>query len=102
QVLLHFARADGRTFEVTVSQLRFTESGGDGPSGGGGTTIDGTLSTRSGNAASWATIVGKAPIGSWELSLPNTADVRRRFTAGDITDVLLVISYAGRTAEWVE
>jgi len=41
-----------------------------------------------------------APFGEWELALPNTEEMRKRFTAGDIEDVLFVITWSGRTHEW--
>jgi hypothetical protein len=67
-------------------------------------TIDGIISTRRGNAGSWTSMIGKSPIGQWELALPNTEEIRQRFgdgsTEGEIEDILLVISYSARTPEW--
>ncbi len=99
-VVLHFARRDGTDFEVPVSGLRFTDEQGGSPSGGAVTTIDGTASTRRGNAGSWMAIIGKAPSGVWELALPNTEEMRRHFTDDDIEDILFVVTYSGRTHEW--
>jgi hypothetical protein len=99
QVLLYFARATGRTFEVPVTSLRFTERSG-GSAGGAATSVDGLISTRRGNAGSWTAMLGKAPFGEWELALPNTEDMRKRFTNEDIEDILFVITSSGRTPEW--
>jgi hypothetical protein len=45
-------------------------------------------------------IIGKTPFGTWELAFPDTVEMRERFTSGDIQNMLLVITYAGRTAQW--
>ena len=49
-------------------------------------------------------MIGKSPIGEWELALPNTVEIRNRFGDGgsneDIQDILFVITYSGRTLEW--
>ncbi|MHB9833279.1 Tc toxin subunit A-related protein [Paraburkholderia terrae] len=101
QVLLYFSRADGQLFEVSVSSLRFKEQGGPGAVGGAAATIDGTISTRRGNAGSWTSMIGRLPAGDWELALPNSDQMRNRFGNGDIQDILLVITYSGRTARWL-
>src|SRR5262249_44439070 len=64
QVVLYFARADGESFDVTVGHLQFTEQGSAVPPiGGGGTSIDGVISTRRGNAVSWTAMIGRTPVG---------------------------------------
>jgi hypothetical protein len=100
QVLLYFSRADGQIFEVPVTSLRFTDQGGTGSVGGGATSIDGVISTRRGNAGSWTAMIGKAPFGDWELVLQQTDEMKDRFNNEDITDILFVITYSGRTPEW--
>ncbi|SPB18558.1 hypothetical protein NOV72_05758 [Caballeronia novacaledonica] len=97
---LCFARQDGKLFEVAVAGLRFVEEGNVGAVGGAATTIDGIVSTRRGNAGSWISIVGRKPFGEWELSLPDTEEMRGRFATGDIEDILLVVTYSGRTRDW--
>jgi len=101
QVLMYFSRADGKSFEVPVSQFRFTERGAAGPVGGAATSIDGAISTRRGNGGTWASsFIGKVPLGEWELVLPNTKPMRDRFGDEDIDDILFVITYSGRTPDW--
>ena len=105
QVALYFARANGGLFEVPVSHLHFVEridggSVGGGSVGGGSISLDGLISTLKGNAGSWISMVGKSPIGEWELALPNTYEIRNRFKNQEIEDILFVITYNGRTAEW--
>ena len=73
QVLLFFSRAvdefaEEKPLEVEVKHLRFTPQGAKDTIGGGATTIDGVISTRRGNGASWTGMIGKAPAGEWELS----------------------------------
>lgn len=99
-LLLYFVRADGATFEVPNASLRLTEPGGTAPLGGAATTVEGLISTRSGSASSWLTMTGKSPIGQWELALPNSAEVRNRFTNSEIEDILFVITYEGSTPPW--
>jgi hypothetical protein len=99
QVLLYFSRGDNPAFEVEVTAFRFKEVGAVGFVGGGATSIDGIISTRRGNAGSWTSMIGKRPAGDWELTLPNTEEMRGRFGDDEIRDVLLVITYAGRTPE---
>lgn len=100
QVALYFKRASGQTFEVEVKRLLFTE-GTKEPVGGGATSIDGVISTRRGNASSWVPLIGLLPAGSWELALPDTAEVRRLFSAGLIEDILFDISYTYQTPDWI-
>jgi hypothetical protein len=99
-VTLHFARNDGATFEVPVTHLRFTEQGGAGTVGGGATSIDGLISTRNGNAGSWTPMLGKSPLGKWELALPKTEEMKNRFKEEEIEDILLVVTYRGQTPPW--
>ena len=98
QVTLCFSRAPGTAFEVSVTSLRFRPEGAAGFMGGAATTVDGIISTRRGNAASWAAMVGKAPRGTWELTLPDTEDLRAHFSGDDIVDILFVITYGARMA----
>ena len=64
------------------------------------TPVDGLVSTRRGNAGSWLGLLGRRPVGRWELSLPDTDEVRE-WLAGDLVDdVLFVVSYRGRTPPW--
>ncbi|HEV8193140.1 MAG TPA: hypothetical protein VGP82_16890 [Ktedonobacterales bacterium] len=99
-VVLYFARNDGATFEVPVTHLRFIEQGGVGTVGGGATSIDGIISTRKGNAGSWVAMLGKSPLGKWELALPKTDEMKNRFKEEDIEDILLVVTYRGQTPPW--
>jgi hypothetical protein len=100
QVVLYFARADGKTFEVPVTSLTFTELGGAGPVGGGASSVDGVISTRTGNAGGWMAMLGLSPFGDWKLALPNTEVMRNRFTNAEIEEILLVITFSGRTPAW--
>lgn len=100
QVVMYFARTEGKSFEIPVTHLRYTEQGSAGSVGGAADSIDGVISTLRGNASSWLAIQGKSPAGEWELALPNTDEIRNRFKNEDIEDILLVITYAGRTPPW--
>jgi hypothetical protein len=100
-LLLYVVRAEGRTFEISNVQLLFTAQGDTAPVGGeAGSSIDGIISTRRSNAGSWIDLIGRSPVGEWELALPNTPEVSNHFKKDEIEDILFVITYAGRTPAW--
>jgi hypothetical protein len=105
-VLLYFSRGAG-SFEVEVNALRLSE--GSISSGGSATSIEGVISTRRGNAGNWMPMIGRPPIGSGELAFNDDPATRALFaheatTDGPappvIEDILLMVSYSARTAEW--
>jgi Tc toxin complex TcA C-terminal TcB-binding domain len=103
QVVLYFAFAEGYSFVVSVT-LSFTEQGSTVPVGGPALSVDGIISTRTGSAGSWISMLGKSPIGQWDLAFPETfldgqkaSDV---FKKEEIEDILFVITFSGRTPEW--
>lgn len=99
-VLLYFARANGQSFEVDVTNFLFTEQGIGRSAGGGSRSTDGVISTRRVNGGSWTTMIDKTPVGEWELALPDTEEMRNRFKNEEIEDILFVITYSGHTPEW--
>jgi hypothetical protein len=99
-VMLYFVRREGQAFEVPVERLAFTEAGRSGAAGGAALSVNALISTRQSNAGSWTGLLGKAPIGAWELALPDTDEIRGRFTTGQIEDILFVISYTGLLPSW--
>jgi hypothetical protein len=100
--VLYFARAAGMSFEVPVTSLLFREEGSQGSTGGAASSIDGIISTRRGNAGSWTSMIGKSPLGEWELALPYTEELKNHFRQEEIQDSLFVITYSGHTFEWLE
>jgi hypothetical protein len=110
ELLLYVVRADGPVFEVGPDiGLLFSEKRPDqdfaSPVGGkSGQSIDGIISTRRANGGEWRAITAGerplSPIGSWKLALPNTQEMRDRFKEKQIDDILLVITYEGRTPPW--
>ena len=99
QVVLYFARAEGASFEIPVT-LNFTEQSSTDSVGGEQRTIDGIISTRRGNGTSWLPMIGKSPVGEWELSLPNTEEVKKHFQDEEVDDILFVITYQGQIPPW--
>ena len=97
-VVLHFDGDDPKD-DIPVGLLSLTPFGGDGPVGGGTLAKEGLASTRSG-AGAWQTMIGSSPMGTWKLTLPDTPAMRAKFRTGEITDVLLVVTYAGHPPEW--
>jgi hypothetical protein len=108
QVLLYVGSTTEDPIEIEDVELHFTEQGG-GQVGGFASTNGGVISTRRGNAGAWTAMIGKAPFGHWELRLPTNQTVRDLFgdppsypqrPAERVADLLLVITYAGRTPPW--
>ncbi|MDX2032571.1 MAG: neuraminidase-like domain-containing protein [Blastocatellia bacterium] len=96
-VVLYFSRQSGRSFEVAVEQFSFTPQSEAGALGGAANSIDGIISTRRGNATSWLEMIGRTPIGEWELALPDTEEFRNRLRDHEIEEVLFVLTYSGVT-----
>jgi hypothetical protein len=86
--------------ELPISRLVLRQVGAPGAIGGAARTVDGLASTRTGSGAAWAGMIGRSPVGEWELELPNTDDIRQRFTNGDLRDLFLVVSVVGRIPNW--
>jgi hypothetical protein len=100
QVALYFARANGKTFDVVVKYLHFTPEDSGQPIGDGATATGDLLSTGSGNVGGWLPMLGKAPVGEWELALADTGNMRQHFKDEEIEDILLVISFGGNRPAW--
>lgn len=104
QVALYFRLASGHHFdddEAITCTLLLTV-GSEQKGGTATSSTDGIISTRRGNASEWRTsLIGLAPSGEWELSLPNTPEVRQLFSEGLIEDMLFDISYTYRTPDWI-
>lgn len=105
-VMWYVASTTENRIDMEGVQLRFTEQGG-GTVGGPASTNEGVISTRRGNAGPWNAMIGKAPFGHWELRLPKA--VRELFSesagypqkpADRVAEILLVITYSGRTPQW--
>ena len=97
QLLLFFTRTDPASDEAAVDGLTLTRDDGA-VAAGAATTIGGVISTRRANGASWLPLTGGPPTAQWQLQLP--ASTATRIRNEDITDILLVISYTGRTPDW--
>ena len=68
--------------------------------GGAARSVNGLVSTRQSNAGSWAGMIGKSPVGTWELALPHTDEIVARFKEGGIQDLLFVVTYEGVLPPW--
>ena len=109
-VVLYFAQATGRSDTVIVDSLVFTPDPTGIvppppviPAGSATSSTEGVLSTRQN---SWNGLIGAGIAGKWTISLRNTVPMKNRFKGGeakdkgDITDILLVITYEGQTPIW--
>jgi len=101
-LVLYFARADGATFEVPISNLVFAPRGGVTTVEAALTTVDGLVSTRQPSGAAWLPPNPVSAIGTWQLALPDTAQMRGRFVNKQIVEMLLVVTYSGMGDAWEE
>jgi hypothetical protein len=100
-LVLYFAPANGKPFEIRGARLLFNKQGDQTPVGGSADSIDGVISTRRANGSNWLPITGnKPPIGEWELALPTDEMIKKLFSNEEIEDILFVITYSGSTPEW--
>lgn len=97
-ILLYLVGEDDTELDKIPVRLTFTNDGGT--VGGESMPIDGIISTRKGNGSSWMPTIGRTPIGTWTLSFPDTAEVRRLFEEDRLTDILVVLTYRGLTLSW--
>ena len=98
-VTLYLAAHDGASRALDVSALQFTPVGGPAV-GGAAADATGHVGTRQGNAGAWLPMIGQTPIGAWELRFPDTDAMRRRFSDGEIEDLLFVVTFGGRVPAW--
>lgn len=99
QIAVYLSIKDGNEKKIKF-KLLYSEQ--DSPALLGGDTISdrGLASTLQGNAGSWIAMIGKSPIGDWTLAFNDTPQVRTMFKDEIIEDILLMISYNGRTMDW--
>jgi len=62
--------------------------------------VEGLISTRQANAGAWLGLLGRGPVGRWQVSLPDRDDVREWIATDAFADIVLVLSYGGRTPAW--
>jgi len=98
-VTLYFSRKAGANIEFDAVDLRLIQTAG-GLLGGVSGTDNGVISTRSSNGGSWLSMKGAPPTGQWRLTLSKDEEVQQWFRNGDVKDILLIVTYAGRLPEW--
>ena len=98
-VSLFFQRKDGFTEPVEVQSLLFTERGTPWQWAEPLTSrwADQHPVTKS---DSWQDMLGKTPIGEWELKLPHTDRVKQSFVDWQIEDILFVLAVNGTLPDW--
>lgn len=103
QLLLYFVPSNNGTFStqpVATLTLAGTDARGNPRTvTGTATAVEGIISTRRGNAASWAPMFGMETDGTWTLDLSNPA-VAPLFQNSKVQDMVFVITYNGRLPAW--
>ncbi len=97
QVALYFAMREGLTFTTPI-RLSFDESGQQHEHELSGQPVNNVLSTRT--AGIEFSGIDHSPFGQWTLALPDTDAMRAQLKAGEIQDILLVITFQGDTPPW--
>jgi hypothetical protein len=98
-VSFYVSRRAGANVEFESVELSLQQPG-SGSLGGVCRTDSGLITTRAAGGNGWLALRNGAPFGTWRLTLPNTAQTTQWFKDGDIADIMLVITYAGRLPEW--
>lgn len=100
QLAMYFVMDKRQKFNPVVN-LSFTHYSDEawiikpGVNGGEASAIDGLISTRKGNAASWLAIVDDSPVeGTWKLSISNP-DTLKLFRDGAIRNIVFAVTYKG-------
>lgn len=99
QIMVYFVCTDESSFEFDVEHFHLIADKTT-TKGGNARTIEGIISTRRANGTGWMPLVGKPPIGTWELALPNTPKMKDHFRNEEIEDILFVISFKGKAPPW--
>jgi Tc toxin complex TcA C-terminal TcB-binding domain/Concanavalin A-like lectin/glucanases superfamily/ABC toxin N-terminal region len=92
EVVLYLVPANGAPVPNVGVTLRHAGAGG------AATSERGLISTRRGNAASWAGIRTKPAVGAWDLTF--SAEAAALFDREQVDDLLLVIGYGGIGPSW--
>ena len=98
-VEVYFVRRPGVKFEFETVELRLARPDGPSPKGICGTEA-GLISTRTARGTPWLVFRDVVPVGRWTLTFPDSEEVRRRFADDDVTDIVLIVTFAGRLPEW--
>ena len=68
---------------------------------------NGVISTRRSGATSWGPLLGAATsIGTWTFTITDDptsstpAHIRDRFSAGEVEDILIVLTFSGMRPAW--
>lgn len=93
-------RKDGLREELAIESLALAGAGGRVESAGEVHTISGMASTRRPSGAPWLPFIGRDPVGTWALQLPDTPQVRRWFDEEQVEDLVLVTTVAAQTPAW--
>jgi hypothetical protein len=100
ELTLLAVQPEGERVEFTVRQLLFTPADGAPVAGTAVTTIGGIVSTRQGNGAGWQPVMGRSPVGRWELALELARALQSALADERIDDLLLVVGYQALTPDW--
>lgn len=103
QVVLYFVPNAGQPFEISSVSLHFGAG-----IGGTANTINDITSTRGGNPAAWAPMIGEPAAQQWTLDLSGSSvmgpepslTIQDVFAKEYVADILFVITYEGTLPPW--
>jgi len=99
-VLLYFPQEGEEDKEITIANFSFAESGSETDLGGSVTTNEARISTADANGNTLNAMLGKSVEGRWKLTLTDSPQLRQLIEDEKLTDILLVITFAGETPKY--
>lgn len=100
-VLLYFPQEGEEDEEVSLANFGFTEKGSESEVGGFGlSTSEAKISTADANGTALNGMLGKSVAGKWSLKLQDNATLRGLIEEDKLSDILMVITFAGETPKY--
>lgn len=100
-VLLYFPQEGDEDEEIGMVNFEYTEKGSQSKIGGYNlNTSEAKISTADANGTALNGILGKSVAGTWNLKLQDNATLRSLIAENKLSDILMVITFAGETPQY--
>jgi hypothetical protein len=100
QALVYFAGAGSETREIEVNYVRLRNDNNE-FTVTGGVSRGGVISTRLGNPPTWTSLIGRSPIGTWEIEITDNENIQHMLSEGQLEDIVFVVNYEAHSPAWV-
>ena len=105
QILLYIVQSDDAVSpeEMTdMVELQFKDQASPIREGGKATLMrDGVISTRRSNGAPWVSMIGKSPIGTWDLDFSGSEILKSWLQNDHVEDIIFILTFEGETPDWL-